>query len=64
MKTKRKTSPVRRFLCSRLFLIVSIPAVILVTLGFVRSYYNGYKINQEIAALHAEIESLGYKRLE
>ncbi|OGH58897.1 MAG: hypothetical protein A2725_04075 [Candidatus Magasanikbacteria bacterium RIFCSPHIGHO2_01_FULL_33_34] len=57
-------NPIARFIGSPLFLIIGIPIAILLVFTFVRSYYNNYKINQEIASLQQEIESLEYKKLE
>lgn len=64
MKRGTTQSSIRRFLGSRLFLLIAIPTAILVVFGYVRSYYSGYKINQEIASLEAEIKSLEHKKLE
>jgi cell division protein FtsL len=64
MATQSADSPVRRFFTSRLFLFVAIPLALLVGLGCVRSYYSGYKINQEILTLKSEINSLEHKKLE
>lgn len=55
---------VKRFLGSRLFLIIGVPLALLVAFGYVRSYYNGYKVNQEIAALEKEIKTLEHKKIE
>lgn len=64
MERIRHSSSVRRFFTSRLFLFIAIPAVIIAAFGLIRSFYTGYKIDQEIAALEAEIKSLEKKRLE
>ncbi len=64
MILKDGKSPISRFLGSRLFLIVGILAVVLVSLGVGRSYYSGYKINKEIETLQSEIQSLENKKLE
>jgi cell division protein FtsB len=64
MVEKRKKKKSRNFLASPFFLIIAIPLAALVGFGFVRSYYSGYKINQEIESLKSEIESLERKKLE
>lgn len=55
---------VKRFFGSRLFLIIGIPLALLVAFGYIRSYYSGYKVNQEIAALEKDIKTLEHKKLE
>ena len=62
-KTDEKNQ-VKRFFGSRLFLIIGIPLALAVILGFVRSYYSGYKVNQEIANLEKEIRTLEHKKIE
>lgn len=62
-KIDEKTQ-VKRFLSSRLFLIIGIPLALLVAFGYVRSYYSGYKVNQEIAVLEKEIKNLERKKIE
>jgi len=62
--SKEKKTSISRFLGSRLFLIIGIPLTVLVVFGVVRSYFNGYKINQEIEALQTDIKSLERKKLE
>ncbi len=64
MENTRQNSSLRRFFESRLFLIFAIPITILVIFGFLRSYYSGYKINQEIAELENEIKNLERKKIE
>ena len=64
MVEKKNKGSIRRFLESPLFLIVCIPVAVLVAYGFIQSYYNGYKINQEISALESDIESLKHKNFE
>ncbi len=64
MPQAQQTSSVKRFFVSRLFLFIAIPLVLLIAIGYVRSYYSGYKINQEIAALESEIKSLESKKIE
>jgi cell division protein FtsB len=59
-----RINPVRRFLTSRLFLLVTLPVVFMVTFGYLRSLFSGYKINQEISALQTEIQSLKKGKLE
>lgn len=60
----QEQSSVKRFFISRLFLFITIPVAGLVFFGYVRSYYNGYKINQEIKTLQQEISSLEKKKIE
>lgn len=62
-KTDEKVK-VKRFLGSRLFLIIGIPLAFLITFSYIRSYYSGYKVNQEIAALERDIKTLEHKKLE
>ena len=64
MEQTRQSTTLKRFFTSRLFLFIAIPAVILVAAGLVRSFYTGYKIDQEILGLELEIKSLEKKRLE
>jgi len=64
MEKTRQPTPVKRFFASRLFLFIFIPAVVLMSMGMVRSFYIGYKIDQEILGLESEIKSLQKKRLE
>jgi cell division protein FtsL len=62
-KTDEKIK-VKRFFGSRLFLIIGIPLALLIVFSYVRSYYSGYKVNQEIAALERDIKTLEHKKLE
>ncbi|MDP2693222.1 MAG: septum formation initiator family protein [bacterium] len=64
MAAKDKKNPISRFICSPLFLIIGIPLAALLAFTYVRSYYNNYKVDQEIASLQQEIASLEYKKLE
>lgn len=64
MEQTRQSSALKRFFTSRLFLFIAIPAIILVTTGLLRSFFTGYKIDQEIIGLESEIKSLEKKRLE
>src|SRR3989338_3527228 len=64
MEKTRQPTPVKRFFAYRLFLFIFIPAVVLMSMGMVRSFYIGYKIDQEILGLESEIKSLQKKRLE
>ncbi len=64
MSEKTKKNPFFRFIGSPLFLIIGIPVLILLVFTYVRSYYSSYKINQEIADLKTEIDSLEHKKLE
>jgi len=59
-----KHSPLRRFFGSRLFLFTALPLSALVVFGYVRSYYQGYKIRQEIRVLQAEVGALERKKIE
>ena len=62
-KTDEKNK-VKRFLGSRLFLIIGIPLAFLIAFSYIRSYYSGYKVNQEMAALERDIKTLEHKKLE
>lgn len=64
MEKTRQPTTLKRFFTSRLFLFIAIPAIILAAVGLVRSFYTGYKIDQEILGLESEIKSLQKKRLE
>ena len=55
---------VKRFFGSRLFLIIGIPLALLISFSYIQSYYSGYKVNQEIAALEKEIKTLEHKKIE
>ena len=62
-KTDEKIQ-VKRFLGSRLFLIIGIPLALLIAFGYIQSYYSGYKVNQEIIALEKDIKTLEHKKIE
>lgn len=64
MDRDRKTNTLKRFFGSRLFLFMALAVLVLTSLGLARSFYTGYKIDQEIVALEAEIRSLDKKKLE
>ena len=57
-------NPLRRFFASRLFLFIALPPALFVVIGYGRSLYQGYKINQEIKALQAEVSTLERKKIE
>lgn len=64
MVDRSKSSPIKRFFGSPLFLLIGIPFVVFVMFGLVRSYYNGYKINLEISNLKSDIKSLEQKKID
>lgn len=64
MVKKENKSLVRRFYASRLFLLISLVFVGLISLGYARAYYQDYKIKQEIKALEQEIRGLETKKIE
>lgn len=61
---REKQSFLKRFFGSRLFLLIALVCVILVAIGYIRAYYQDYKIRQEINALQDEVKRLEYKKLE
>jgi len=64
MVKQKNKSLVRRFYASRLFLLISLLFFGLVGLGYVRAYYQDYKIKQEINTLEQEIRKLETKKIE
>lgn len=64
MSKKEKQNPIGRFFGSPLFLIIGIPLAFILIFTFVRSYYNNYKVNQEIAFLEKEIQNLATRKFE
>lgn len=61
---REKQSFLKRFFGSRLFLLIALVCVILVAVGYIRAYYQDYKIRQEISALQDEVKLLEHKKLE
>ncbi len=59
-----KHLPLRRIFQSRLFVIIAMPLSVLIAFGYARSYYQGYKIKQEIKALQDEVSTLERKKIE
>jgi cell division protein FtsB len=64
MKKKRHNSAFKRFLTSRLFLVISLIVIGFVALSYARAYYQDYTIRQEIDLLQKEVQQLQRKRLE
>lgn len=53
-----------RFLTSKFFLGMLVVVVLFVSFGYLRAYYQDYKIKEEISALEAEMDRLKTKKLE
>ena len=64
MKHKEQRQWWHRFFFSRLFLFVVGGATLALAFWLVRSYYQNYRIQQEIESLHDEVSTLKQKRLE
>jgi len=64
MSKPERQNPIGRFFSSPLFLIIGLPLAFVLIFTFVRSYYNNYKVNQEIAALEKEIKNLETRKFE
>jgi cell division protein FtsB len=64
MKKVREQSPVQRFFASRLFIILGLVCVLLITTSYIRGYYQDYKIQEEIRTLQGEISQLEKKKIE
>lgn len=45
-------------------MLIALVCVILVAAGYIRAYYQDYKIRQEISALQDEVKLLEHKKLE
>ena len=64
MMRNPQSSPLRRFFTSRLFLIVIFAVIALTLFGFIRTYYQDYKVKQEIASLQSEVDHLQKKKFQ
>lgn len=58
------SSPLRRFFTSRLFLVVIFGMIGLIIFGSIRTYYQDYKVKQEIASLQNEVNNLQKKKFQ
>ena len=61
---RERQSFLKRFFGSRLFLLIALVCAILIAAGYIRAYYQDYKIRQEINALQDEVKRLEHKKLE
>ena len=59
-----QSSPLRRFFTSRLFLVVIFGMIGLIVFGSIRTYYQDYKVKQEIASLQDEVNNLQKKKFQ
>ncbi len=57
-------SSLRRFFTSRLFFVVIFCAIGLITFGSIRTYYQDYKVKQEIVSLQNEVDHLQKKKFQ
>ncbi len=64
MMRKEQTSTLRRFFGSRLFLVLVILAIVLIVFGYARTYYQDYKVKQEIENLQKEVDNLQKKKFQ
>lgn len=64
MVRKPQQSALRRFFRSRLFFLLLVLLAVVVMFGFIRSYYQDYKIEQQVASLEQEVRDLQSKKLE
>ncbi len=64
MPQNGRQSTFKVFFLSRIFLIIGVVILILVSIGYGRSVYQSYKIKQEINSLQEQIHSLEKKKLE
>lgn len=64
MTRNPQSSPLRRFFTSRLFLVVMFGMIALIIFGSVRTYYQDYKVKQEIASLQDEVNNLQKKKFQ
>lgn len=61
---QKNTPFFRRFFASRLFLLLSALALLIVVASFVRAYYQDYMVERDIANLQEEVRSLEKKKIE
>lgn len=64
MRNKEKQSVVRRFFQSRLFLLTTSVALLLIAFSYGRAYYEEYQVQQKIRELEQQVQSLEGKKLE
>jgi cell division protein FtsB len=64
MKERSNKKIFLRFFSSRLFLVVVGGLLLAFAFGFARSYYEAYKIQQEINSLKEQVQDLQQKKLE
>lgn len=64
MTRNTSTSSLRRFFTSRLFLFIIFAVIALIIFGSIRTYYQDYKVKQEIASLQKEVEQLQKKKFQ
>lgn len=64
MTRNLQPSNLRRFFTSRLFLVVIFCVIALIIFGFVRTYYQDYKVKQEIENLQKEVDNLQKKKFQ
>ncbi len=64
MTRNPQQSSLRRFFTSRLFLVVIFIMIALITFGSIRTYYQDYKVKQEIASLQDEVSNLQKKKFQ
>jgi cell division protein FtsB len=64
MRREKSQSWVKKFFTSRYFLLVFSGILLIILVGYVRAYYQDYKIKQEIKQLEAEVKTLETKKIE
>lgn len=64
MNRNPQSSLLRRFFTSRLFLVVIFTVIGLIIFGSIRTYYQDYKVKQEIASLRDEVDQLQKKKFQ
>ena len=64
MKKKRGQNSVQRFFGSRFFIIAGLLLAILISVSYIRGYYQDYKIREEIRMLQDEVSQLERKKIE
>lgn len=64
MTRNPQSSPLRRFFTSRLFLLVIFCMIGLIIFGSIKTYYQDYKVKQEIASLQSEVDHLQKKKFQ